>query len=122
MLEEDADERHTMLVYLALEKEEEKQREVEDTSSIKFVDGAFDTLSKLQEVFSLSDEDCDYEIAAATTDYWRQTALSTLEDAIAGIIPPSKAWDIIQSRQKESANAKPDLSKRHKQNQYLYET
>lgn len=79
----------------------EENKEVKDTSDIKFAEGAYDTLSKLQEVLSLKDEDGDYEIAAATTDYWRQTALSTLEDAIAGIIPPPKAWDIIQNRQKE---------------------
>ena len=82
-------------------KQEEEKKEVEDTSNIKFADGAYDTLSKLQEVLSLTDEDCDYEIAAATTDYWRQTALSTLEDAIAKICSPSKAWEIISKRQKE---------------------
>lgn len=82
-------------------KKAEETKVVADTSSIKFTDGAFDTLSKLQEVLGLTDEDADYEISAATTDYWRQTALSTLEDAIAKTKTPAKAWDIIQSRQKE---------------------
>jgi len=68
---------------------------------VKFADGAFDQLSKLQEVLGLTDEDADYEISAATTDYWRQTALSTLEDAIAKTKTPAKAWDVIQTRQKE---------------------
>lgn len=86
---------------LAAMKEEEENKDREDTSSIKFVDGAYDTLSTLQNILGLSDEDCDYEIAAATTDYWRQTALSTLEDAIAKTKTPAKAWEIIQRRQKE---------------------
>ncbi|KAL7533976.1 hypothetical protein ACHAXR_009678 [Thalassiosira sp. AJA248-18] len=82
-------------------KVEEESKEGTDTSSIKFADGAYDTLSQLQEVFGLSDEDADFEIAAATTEYWRSTALSTLEDAIAKTKSPAKAWDIIQTRQKE---------------------
>jgi hypothetical protein len=82
-------------------KEAEENKEVEDTSYIKFADGAYDTLSTLQNILGLSDEDADYEIAAATTDYWRQTALSTLEDAIAKTKTPTKAWEIIQRRQKE---------------------
>ncbi|KAL9180958.1 hypothetical protein ACHAXT_009763 [Thalassiosira profunda] len=86
---------------LAAMKVAEEGKEVADTSGIKFQEGAFDTLSQLQEVLGLSDEDADYEIAAATTDYWRNTALSTLEDAIAKTKSPSKAWEIIQARQKE---------------------
>ena len=82
-------------------REAEESKEIADTSSIKFADGAFDTLSKLQDVLGLTDEDADYEIAAATTDYWRNTALSTLDDAIAGVVTPQKAWEIISSRQKE---------------------
>ena len=82
-------------------KEEAENKKIADTSAIKFKDGAFDQLSKLQEVLGLTDDDADYEIAAATTDYWRNTALSTLEDAIAGTKDPVKAWSIIQSRQKE---------------------
>lgn len=82
-------------------REAEESKEIADTSSIKFADGAFDTLSKLQDVLGLTDEDADYEIAAATTDYWRNTALSTLEDAIAGVVTPVKAWEIISNRQKE---------------------
>jgi len=79
----------------------EESKVVEDTSGIKFSDGAYDTLSTLQQILGLTDEDADYEIAAATTDYWRQTALSTLEDAINKTKTPAKAWEIIQSRQKE---------------------
>jgi hypothetical protein len=82
-------------------KEEAENKKIADTSAIKFKDGAFDQLSKLQEVLGLTDDDADYEIAAATTEYWRNTALSTLEDAIAGTKDPVKAWSIIQSRQKE---------------------
>ncbi len=82
-------------------KEEADNRAIEDTSAIKFSDGAFEQLSKLQEVLGLTDEDADYEIAAATERYWRNTALQTLEDAIAGTKDPAKAWGIIQSRQKE---------------------
>mmetsp|Transcript_7290 Transcript_7290/g.11703 ORF Transcript_7290/g.11703 Transcript_7290/m.11703 type:complete len:798 (-) Transcript_7290:72-2465(-) len=79
----------------------EETKVIEDTSGIKFADGGYDTLSQLQSVLGLTDEDADYEISAATTDYWRQTALSTLEDAIAKTKTPTKAWEIIQSRQKE---------------------
>ncbi len=82
-------------------KEEAENKAIADTSSIKFRDGAFEQLSKLQEVLGLTDEDGDDEIAAATTEYWRNTAISTLEDAIAGTKEPAKAWSIIQSRQKE---------------------
>eukprot|EP00985_Skeletonema_marinoi_P007359 scaffold3221_cov126-Skeletonema_marinoi.AAC.26 len=82
-------------------KEEAASKPVEDTSAIKFKDGAFDQLSKLQEVLGLNDEDADYEVAAATERYWRNTALQTLDDAIAGTKDPAKAWGIIQSRQKE---------------------
>lgn len=82
-------------------KKAEETKVAKDTSDIKFTDGAFDTLSTLQEILGLTDEDADYEIAAATTDYWRQTALSTLEDAIAKTKTPSKAWEIINSRQKD---------------------
>ena len=82
-------------------KEEESKKEVADTSHVKFVDGAYDHLGKLQEVFGLTDEDCDYEIAAATEEFWRQTALRTMEDAIAGILTPSKAWEVMAARQKE---------------------
>mmetsp|Transcript_16231 Transcript_16231/g.30655 ORF Transcript_16231/g.30655 Transcript_16231/m.30655 type:complete len:1185 (-) Transcript_16231:63-3617(-) len=82
-------------------KAEEETKEVEDTSDIKFTSGAFDTLTKLQDVLGLSDEDADYEISAATVDYWRNTALSAIEDAIAKTKTPAKAWEVIQSRQKE---------------------
>lgn len=82
-------------------KEEADNKPVKDTSSIKFKDGAFDQLSKLQEVLGLTDEDADYEIAAATEGYWRNTALQMLDDAIAGTKDPAKAWSIIQSRQNE---------------------
>jgi len=82
-------------------KAAEETKEVKDTSDILFSAGAFDTLSTLQEILGLTDEDADYEIAAATTDYWRQTAISALEDAVANTKTPSKAWEIIQSRQKE---------------------
>jgi len=76
-------------------------KEAEDTSGIKFAEGAFETLSKLQDVLGLSDEDADYEISAATVDYWRTTALSAIEDAIAGTKSPAKAWEVILARQKE---------------------
>eukprot|EP00578_Thalassiosira_sp_NH16_P017686 CAMPEP_0181123232 /NCGR_PEP_ID=MMETSP1071-20121207/25776_1 /TAXON_ID=35127 /ORGANISM="Thalassiosira sp., Strain NH16" /LENGTH=1197 /DNA_ID=CAMNT_0023208333 /DNA_START=215 /DNA_END=3808 /DNA_ORIENTATION=- len=82
-------------------KEVEAGKAIEDTSAIKFADGAYDTLSKLQGVLELSDEDADYEISAATTDYWRNTVLATLDDAIAGTKTPAKAWEIINARQKE---------------------
>ena len=72
-----------------------------DTSHVKFADGAREALGALQSVFGLSDEDADYEISAATVDYWRRTALSTLEDAIAKTKAPAKAWEVIQTRQRE---------------------
>ena len=82
-------------------KKAEDAKELTNTSHIKFSDGAFDTLSQLQEVLGLADDDADAEISAATTDNWCQTALATLGDAIAGTKSPSKAWQIIQARQKE---------------------
>ena len=82
-------------------REEAENKPVEDTSSIKFGEGAYEQLTQLQEVLGLLDEDADYEVAAATEGYWRNTALQTLEDAIAGTKDPAKAWNIIQSRQKE---------------------
>ncbi|KAL7547372.1 hypothetical protein ACHAWF_013551 [Thalassiosira exigua] len=86
----------------AMKKEAEKENEeVPDTSDVKFAEGAYETLSKLQEVLGLSDEDADYEIAATTADYWRNTALAALEDAIAGTKSPEKAWEVISTRQKE---------------------
>jgi len=72
-----------------------------DTSHVKFADGAREALGALQSVFGLSDEDADYEISAATVDYWRRTALSTLEDAIAKTKAPAKAWEVIHTRQRE---------------------
>lgn len=74
---------------------------VEDTSHIKFADGSYEALGTLQSILGLTDEDADYEISAATVDYWRQNALSTLEDAIAKTKTPAKAWEVIQKRQKE---------------------
>lgn len=82
-------------------KAAKESKVVENTSHIKFTDGAYEALGTLQTILGLTDEDADYEISAATVDYWRQTALSTLEDAIAKTKAPSKAWEIIQSRQKE---------------------
>jgi len=80
---------------------EEGKVAAEDTSHVKFADGAHQALGALQSVFGLSDEDADYEISAATVDYWRRTALSTLEDAIAKTKAPAKAWEVIQARQRE---------------------
>ena len=82
-------------------KAAKESKVVEDTSHIKFTDGAYESLGTLQAILGLTDEDADYEISAATVDYWRQTALSTLEDAIAKTKTPTKAWEVIQSRQKE---------------------
>ena len=82
-------------------KAAEETRVSEDTSHVKFADGAYEALGALQAVFGLTDEDADYEISAATVDYWRRTALSTLEDAIAKTKTPSRAWEVIQTRQKE---------------------
>lgn len=80
---------------------EEGKVAAEDTSHVKFAEGAHQALGALQSVFGLSDEDADYEISAATVDYWRRTALSTLEDAIAKTKAPAKAWEVIQTRQRE---------------------
>mmetsp|Transcript_34618 Transcript_34618/g.82695 ORF Transcript_34618/g.82695 Transcript_34618/m.82695 type:complete len:1212 (-) Transcript_34618:75-3710(-) len=77
------------------------RKEEEDTSGVKFGAGSYEHLSKLQEVFGLTDEDADFEIASATEDFWKQTALRTMEDAIAGIISPAKAWEVMAARQKE---------------------
>jgi hypothetical protein len=82
-------------------KAAEESRVLEDTSHVKFADGAYEALGALQGVLGLSDEDADYEISAATVDYWRRTALSTLEDAIAKTKTPSRAWEVIQNRQRE---------------------
>eukprot|EP00970_Alexandrium_tamarense_P006003 scaffold1009_cov188-Alexandrium_tamarense.AAC.31 len=103
--------------------EEKKSKVIKDTSGIKFKDGAYGhdasllisflpfarnfhypnhaQLSKLQEVLSLTDEDADYEISAATTEYWRNTALVALQDAVDKTKTPEKAWEIISARQKE---------------------
>ena len=80
---------------------EEGKVAAEETSHVKFAEGAHQALGALQSVFGLSDEDADYEISAATVDYWRRTALSTLEDAIAKTKAPAKAWEVIQTRQRE---------------------
>jgi hypothetical protein len=82
-------------------KAAKESNESEDTSGIKFEDGAYDTLAKLQGVLGPSDEDAGYKISVATTDNWRSTALSALVDTIVKTKTPAKGWEIIQSREKE---------------------
>mmetsp|Transcript_21955 Transcript_21955/g.44861 ORF Transcript_21955/g.44861 Transcript_21955/m.44861 type:complete len:1186 (-) Transcript_21955:71-3628(-) len=77
------------------------EREVKDTSGIKFQEGAFERLSKLQEVLSLSDIEGDLEISSTVTEFWCNTALAVMNDAIAKTKSPDKAWSIIEKRQKE---------------------
>ena len=77
-------------------------REVEGTLGIKFAERVQGTLSKLQDVLILSDdEDFNYDISAATVDFCCSTAFLALEDTIAGTKTPTKAWDIIKIYQKE---------------------
>ncbi|KAL3795270.1 hypothetical protein HJC23_008355 [Cyclotella cryptica] len=83
------------------EKAKKEEEKIPDTSAIKFKEGAFEHLSKLQEVLELPDEDAEYEIQAATADYWKNTALVAFRDAINNVITPAKCWDIIHKRQNE---------------------
>lgn len=80
---------------------ENMKANVVDTSGIKFAEGSFDRLSKLQEILNLSDEDASYEIAAQVSGYWLQTASSLLESAIQGSITPVEAWAKMHERQNE---------------------
>jgi len=72
-----------------------------DPASLKFPEGAMDRLNKLKDVLGLTDEEADYEIQNEATELFQAKALSTMEEAFAGLVDASAAWEAMSTRQSE---------------------
>ena len=58
-------------------------------------------LNKLKGILGLTDTDLNYEIAAEVTPLYQSTALSAMNDVLAGDKTPAEAWEIIDARRQE---------------------
>jgi len=73
----------------------------DDAATAKFVDGAEERLSKLQEILGIDDAEAAYEISAEGTPLFQTKALAAMNEAIAGDISSEAAWEQMKGRQEE---------------------
>ena len=51
-------------------------------------------MTKLRDILGLTESDINYEVAAEATPLYQATALSAMQDVLAGKSTPEEAWDV----------------------------